>query len=73
MRSSNVATGSTTTTLVLDASTSAVDDAYNNLIVEIIDGKGINQSREITDYTGGRLPAQLDPHGVSFRTPHQPM
>lgn len=51
---SGTAASGTSTTIVLEASHghSADDDYYNNLIIEIVDGTGIGQSKTITDYTG---------------------
>ena len=52
--------GSTTTSLVLAASESSVDDFYNGMLVFIYDGVAINQSRRIVDYEGSTRTATLD-------------
>lgn len=46
------AQGGTTTTITLDASASAIDDAYNGWWVEITSGTGASQVRRIKDYNG---------------------
>lgn len=48
----NTAQSGTTTSITLDASASAVDDTYNNLVIEITDGTGVGQTSLISDYNG---------------------
>jgi hypothetical protein len=57
----NTVASSTSSTLVLDASASAADDTYNNLVVEILTGLGSGQARLITDYTGSSKTANISP------------
>lgn len=52
IRANTAQAGSTTSTLVLDSSASAVDDFYNGRLVFITGGTGANQMALITDYTG---------------------
>ena len=52
-------------TIVLDASASGSDDFYNNQYIHIISGTGANQSRFITDYTGGSFTADVSPNWVT--------
>lgn len=44
--------GSTSTTVVLDAGASSVDDYYNGLSIVISGGTGVSQNNTITDYDG---------------------
>ena len=48
----NTAQAGTTSTITLDASASASDDAYNNQVIQIVDGTGTGQVAQITDYVG---------------------
>ena len=43
---------STNTTVVLDSDVSPDDNAYNDWVIEIVDGTGRGQQRKISDYTG---------------------
>ncbi len=52
--------GSSTTSLVLSAGESSVDDFYNGQILLIFDGAAANQVRRITDYDGSTKTATLD-------------
>lgn len=42
----------TSTTVTLAADASAADDYYNNRVIEIVNGTGIGQAYEISDYNG---------------------
>lgn len=53
--------GSTETSLVLATSASAVDDAFNDLVIQIINGLGNSQSALITDYEGSTRTATVEP------------
>ena len=48
------------TEVILQSSASAVDDYYNGLIINIIDGTGVGEYRTITDYIGSTRTATLD-------------
>jgi hypothetical protein len=55
VRSNSIVSATTTATtgsFVLDSGASAVDDTYNNLVIEINLGLGINNFYLITDYVG---------------------
>lgn len=56
---SNTAQSATGTTIVLDASASAVDNFYNNDIVYITGGTGVGQARFITAYVGATKTATV--------------
>ena len=58
---SDLAQSATLTTIVLDASASAIDDIYNNLVIEITNGLAQNQARLITDYDGTTKTATISP------------
>jgi hypothetical protein len=53
-------TGSTTTTLVLPAGASAVDNFYTNWWVKITSGTFVNSVRQITNYVGSTRTATLN-------------
>lgn len=53
--------GSTTTSLVLDAAASAVDDFFNHTIIRIIDGVAAGQERIIADYNGTTKAVTITP------------
>jgi hypothetical protein len=61
IRDNSFQAGSTTTSLVLDASASAVDDFYNHTIIRIVDGAAADQERVITDYVGSSRTATISP------------
>jgi hypothetical protein len=48
------------TTITLAAEASAVDDAYNEMLIEITAGSGSGQVRKITDYNGATRVATVD-------------
>jgi len=54
--------GSTSSTIVLAGTSSAVDDFYNGWIIEITGGTGAGQVRAITDYDGGTVTATISPN-----------
>lgn len=56
---SNTAQSATGTTIVLDASASAVDDFYNSCIIYITGGTGVGQARAISDYVGATKTATV--------------
>ena len=56
---SNTAQSATSSTLVLDASASAVDDFYNDMSLTITGGTGVGQTRRIRDYTGSSKTATV--------------
>ena len=56
---SNTAQSATSSTLVLDASASAVDDFYNDMFLTITGGTGVGQTRRIRDYTGSSKTATV--------------
>lgn len=56
----NTAQAGAASTITLDASASASDDAYNSLRIDIIGGTGNGQSRIITDYDGTTKIATVD-------------
>lgn len=56
---SNTAQSATGTTIVLDASASAVDDFYNSCIIYITGGTGVGQARAISDYVGSTKTATV--------------
>jgi hypothetical protein len=47
------------TTITLQSGASGSDDFYNTMIVEIADGAGKGQTREVTDYVGSTLVATV--------------
>lgn len=49
---SGTAQAGASTTITLDASASAINDFYNNTLIEIIGGTGAGQARFISDYVG---------------------
>ncbi len=49
----------TSTTIVLDAGASGIDDDYNDLEIVITSGTGAMQTRTITDYDGGTKTATI--------------
>ena len=51
----------TATTLTLDASASATDDIFNDMMAVIVGGTGIGQARLITDYVGSTKVATISP------------
>jgi hypothetical protein len=53
--------GSTSTTIVLAAASSATNDIYNGRYVTITGGTGIGQIRAITDYVGSTKIATINP------------
>lgn len=53
------AVSATSTTIVLDANASAVDDAYLDMHIRITGGKGPNQERAITAYVGATRTATV--------------
>lgn len=53
--------GSTASTIVLAATSSAVDDFYNGWQIEITGGTGVGQVRAISDYVGGTTTATITP------------
>ncbi len=57
---SNTAQSGTATTIVLDASASAVDDFYNGMLIRLTGGTGSGQIREIYDYIGASKTAYVD-------------
>ena len=57
---SGTVVSATTSTIVLDSSASAVDDAYNNMAIEIYSGTGINRFYTISDYTGSSKTCNID-------------
>ena len=50
-----------TTQVQLATSESSVDDAYNGMVIRIISGAGMGQSRRITDYVGSSRIATITP------------
>lgn len=59
-RTGTAQAGSTSTTIKLDASASAVDNLYNELICYIVSGTGAGQSRQVTGYVGSTKVATVD-------------
>lgn len=53
--------GSTASTIVLAATSSAVDDFYNGWQIEITGGTGVGQVRAISDYVGATTTATITP------------
>ena len=51
---------STETTIVLASTASSTDDVYNNMTVYISSGRGVGQTRKITDYVGSTRTATID-------------
>lgn len=60
LQRSDTAQAGAATTITLDASASAVDDAYNGFLIQITAGVGIGQRRRITDYVGSTKVATVD-------------
>ncbi len=60
LRAALTQAGSGSTSIVLDAAASAVDDIYNGLAVAITSGTGAGQARLITDYNGTTKTATVD-------------
>lgn len=58
----NTATGSSSSTLVLDASASATDNFYINDILVVTSGTGVGQARRISAYTGSSKTATVSPN-----------
>ncbi len=54
-------TGSSSNTIKLAATASAVDDAYNGMRLRIISGAGAGQARDITAYSGAGKTATVSP------------
>jgi hypothetical protein len=52
--------GSTVSTVVLGATASATDGAYDPALIAIVDGTGAGQSRLILEYAGGTRTAAVD-------------
>jgi hypothetical protein len=48
-----------TGTFILDSGASGLDDAYNNLVIQIVSGLGYDRSYLITDYVGGTKTATI--------------
>ncbi len=48
----NTATAGATTTITLDAGASAVDSAYNGMVIRLTGGSGVEQIRQIIAYNG---------------------
>lgn len=48
--------------ITLDASASAVDDFYNDQVVQITSGTGVGQARVITNYVGSSKVASVSPN-----------
>ncbi len=55
-----LAQAGTSTTITLRSGASALDDFYNDLTVQILDGTGADQARLITDYVGSTRVATVD-------------
>lgn len=62
---SNTAQSATATTIVLDASASAVDDFYNSCIIYITGGTGVGQARAVSDYVGATKTATVSTWGTN--------
>lgn len=62
---SNTAQSATGTTIVLDASASAVDDFYNSCLIYITGGTGVGQARAISDYVGATKTATVSTWGTN--------
>jgi len=58
---SGTVVSATSTSVVLDGTASASDDVYNDLVIQIINGKGAVHSRLITDYVGSTKTATISP------------
>lgn len=56
----NTATAGAATTITLDASASATDDAYNNMTIFVASGTGALQERTVIDYVGSTKVATVD-------------
>lgn len=61
-RLSTAQSGSTSSTIKLDTSASAVDSTYNGMWVSIVNGTGAGQMREITAYVGATKVATIAPN-----------
>lgn len=61
----NTAQAGAASTITLDASASATDDIYNDLVILIISGTGAGQARKITDYVGSTKVATVTPNWVT--------
>lgn len=57
---SSTAQGGTATGITLDSGASAVNDFYNDALIQITSGLGVGQSRFITDYDGTTKVASVD-------------
>jgi hypothetical protein len=62
IRSNTAQTGSTSSTIKLDASASATDDFYTNTEVLITGGTGVGLVRKITSYVGSTKVATVSPN-----------
>ena len=60
VRRNTAQTGSTSTTIRLDASASSTNDRYNGMTVYIVSGTGAEQERQIIDYNGTTKDATVD-------------
>jgi hypothetical protein len=52
-------------TITLDASASAVDDYYNDMVIVLVGGTGAGQARLITDYVGSTKVASVSPNWMT--------
>lgn len=68
-RNARAQAGSTSTTIVLDASASSNDDLYNGMRVSVYTGTAAGQSRLITDYVGSTKTATVTPAWDSTAVP----
>lgn len=74
---SDTVASATTSTVTLGSSASASDDVYNGLVIEILYGTGLCQSRIISDYVGSTKVATLSenwaiiPENTSIYVIHQ--
>lgn len=68
IRTSTAQSGSTTSTIKLDASASAVNDDYSGMVVKITSGTGVGQYRNITDYVASTKVATISPNWTTTPT-----
>lgn len=64
-RRNTAQTGSTSSTIKLDAGASSTNDFYDNDLVVIVGGTGIGQARAITAYVGATKVATISPNWVT--------
>src|SRR3990167_1736705 len=62
---SNTAQAGAASEITLDASASAVDDFYNDMVVYLTGGTGVGQARLISDYAGATKVATIVPNWVT--------